>query len=89
MSASTGYTVDPPTYTQPGAKKAYGATTTHDTEAQEPLLAGQRQQWASGSQAPSNEWDAEGEHGDIPDDFKVGSLECCTRAGTLTRAGND
>ncbi|ORY55725.1 inhibitor of apoptosis-promoting Bax1-domain-containing protein [Leucosporidium creatinivorum] len=71
MSAPTGYTVDPPTYTAPGAKKAYGATSNpQQHEAEQPLLGGQ--QWASGSQAPRNDWDAEGSEDDIPDDFKIG-----------------
>lgn len=66
----SGYTVEPPSYSQPAAKKAYGATQTAPD--QEPLLSGNAE--ASGSHAPRNDWAAEGEADDVPDDFKVGRL---------------
>lgn len=80
MSAPTGYTVDPPTYTAPTPNKAYGATSTSQAQQQQPLLSGQ---WASGSQAPRNDWDAEGGSEDgIPEDFKV---RCVFRGYSLAR----
>lgn len=65
-----GYTVDPPTYSSPSAKKQYGATS--GSSPSEPLLGSSQQQYASGSQAPRNDWDAEGSEDGIPDDFKIG-----------------
>lgn len=89
MSAPTsGYTVDPPTYTAPGPKKAYGATSNSQSEAEQPLLGAQ--QWASGSHQPRNDWDAEGSEDDIPDDFKVRRLLCLVeskRADAVSHCG--
>ncbi|KAM0789440.1 hypothetical protein ACM66B_000263 [Microbotryomycetes sp. NB124-2] len=73
MSSSQGYTVDPPTYSQPSAKKQYGATQQPAAD-QEPLLSGggDQQPFASGSSQPRNAWADEGFDGDVPDDFKIG-----------------
>ena len=68
--------VPPPGYDTSGtAKPHYGAT-----GAQEPLLA---QQYASGSQAPANEWSAEGNDDDIPEDFKASVHELALWAAEL------
>ncbi|KAK4054620.1 mitosis inhibitor protein kinase swe1 [Microbotryomycetes sp. JL221] len=71
--SSGGYTVDPPTYQAPGAKKAYGATqSSSNAPDNEPLLASNNEPWASGSSHPRNEWPDEADAGDVPDDFKIG-----------------
>ncbi|KAK4054258.1 hypothetical protein OIV83_001284 [Microbotryomycetes sp. JL201] len=70
MSQQPGYTVDPPTYSQPSAKKAYGAT--EPAADQEPLLGAEPH--ASGSSQPRNAWHDEAAEGDVPDDFKVSHI---------------
>lgn len=73
MSAPQGYTVEPPSYDTPASKKAYGTVNNASTNAaSEPLLGG-GSAYASGSAAPRNDWTDEGESGDVPEDFKIGT----------------